>query len=156
MSNATFSCPHIDKLGFSGTKFFHNSADISIRHFNHQVLDRLAKHTVYVLSNNLWSRNLELVTLSTHSFNQDRQMELASTRYFECISRVSFFNTHSDVGFNLFEKSVTQVTRCHVLALSTCKRTVVYNKVHRNRRLINLDKRKRVNLINATNSFADI
>ena len=156
VSNTTFTSTHIDKLTFSWTELFHYGTDICVGNFDDKKLHRLMKLAVNHLCNNLRTGNLKFIILTAHCFDKDWKVEFTSARYLECIGAVCFFNTKSNICFNFLEKSVTKVTGGYILTLSACKRWVVYDKVHWNRRLVNLYERKRLNAIVWTDCFTDI
>lgn len=90
---------HILRLEFGAAdaQLLRNSTDKFGVNFDSQILNRFLEITVGLTINNLGAANFELKTLATHSFDQDGEVKLATTRNFvaEAIRR----NLESDISF---------------------------------------------------------
>jgi len=52
-------------------------------------------------SYNLRTRHLELVALATHGFDQNREVQLTTSRNDKLIGRISFFHPQADICLQL-------------------------------------------------------
>ena len=77
----------------------------------------------------------EFKSLTTHILDQNGQMQLASSGYFECICILCLFHTKGDICIQFPEKTIPDVPAGHIFALLSGKRRVIDNKMHGNRRL---------------------
>lgn len=48
----------------------------------------------------------------------------------KAVCGISLLNLHADISFNFFKQSVTKIARSDKFSFSSCKRTVIYHKVH--------------------------
>ena len=156
MGHAGVARAHIDNFCLAGAEFFHDDADVIVRHLNHEQFDRLAAFPVNLFINDLRAGNLELISLTAHLLNQDREMQLTASTHLKRLGGVSFLHAHGDVGLNLFEQAVAQVTGGDILALAPCKGAVVDHKDHGNGRLVDLDKRQRFDAVGRANGLPDV
>ena len=62
-------------------------------------------------------------------------MKLTTSGYFKTIHIVCLFYAEADVSIQLAHQTVTNVTGSYVFTFLTCEWTVVYDKLHCNRRL---------------------
>ena len=70
---------HVEKVAFSSTHFFHDSANRILRDLKGGRFVWLQNLIVFVaLENNLRSRNLHFVPFSPHRLDEDRELELTS------------------------------------------------------------------------------
>ena len=83
----------------------------------------------------------KLVSFTTHIFNKNRKVKLTTAGYFEAVCIFCLFYTKADICVQLTEKTVTQMAGCNEFAFLSCKWTVVYDELHRDRWLGNLLER---------------
>ena len=83
-------------------------------------------------------------------------MELAAAGYFERFRRIGIFNAQADIGIQHTVKTVAQVAGCYVFALLPGKRTVVHDKVHRDRRFGDPLEWDGLRVIRGTEGVADM
>ena len=83
-------------------------------------------------------------------------MQLAAARYLEGVRILGVLDTQADVGIQLAEQTVAQMTGGHVFPLLTGERAVVDDEVHRDRRLGNFLERDRLRRVYSTDRIADV
>ena len=105
---------------------------------------------------NLCFTYCKFIALTTHVLNQDGQMQLTTTGYFEAVSTVCFLYTERNVCVQLFEKTVTDVTGSNVFTFLTSQRAVVYDEVHGDGRLGDLLERDRYRIFRITDRITDM
>ena len=81
-------------------------------------------------------------------------MQLASARYLEGIGGVCLLNAQADIGHNLSEKAVAQITRGYKLAVLSRKGRVINHKVHSKCGLVYFNKGQRLNAVCGTGGLA--
>ena len=148
---------HVLQLSLTQAQAFHYSTHEVLRYVDGQCFHRLHQLAVFIaVHNNLRFTNLQLKAFTTHGFNQNRQMQLATTSNLISIRAVGFFNTHGNVGFNLFEQTVTQVTAGNEFAFTTGKRAVVNVEEHGQSRFVNLDALQSFRIFAVSDGVADV
>ena len=148
---------HVLQLSLTQAQAFHNSAHEVLRYIDSQCFHRLHQLTVCIaMHNNLRFTNLQLKAFTTHSFNQNRQMQLATAGNFISIGAFGLGNTHGNVGLNLFEQTVTQMTAGNKFTFTAGKRTVVNVENHRQGRFVNLDALQSFRIFAVSDSVADV
>ena len=130
---------HIGQLCLASTQRHHNSTLILLWNLNSQILHRLTLLTINGLVYNLWLTNLQFIAFTTHSLNQNGQMQLTTARNLEYISTISFLYTERYIGLNFLEKTIAEMTGSNKLSLATSKRTGIYTKGHGQSWLININ-----------------
>ena len=81
-------------------------------------------------------------------------MQFASARNLEGIRRVCLLNAQADIGHNLSEKAVAQITRGYKLTVLSRKGRVINHKVHSKGRLVYFNKGQRLNAVSSTCGLA--
>ena len=71
---------HLLHLALAGTDLLHDCTDSRFRHVDHKALDRLVALAFNLLEQDTRRRNCQLIALSAHVLDQDRQMHFASAR----------------------------------------------------------------------------
>src|SRR5450759_183811 len=94
-------------------------------------LIRLEDLAALLLGDDLWHRNLKLIAFAAYLFNEDRQLEFASSRNGEPVGQIAPLNGDGNVSTQLFLDTLTQLAGGHELALRTSKWTVVDHEHHR-------------------------
>ena len=133
---------HIKQFGFTATKLFHDYTLGIVFEVNRQVFIGLCLDTVFFMKHHAWSRNGQLIAFTTHRFNQNRQVQLTTTRHFKYGVVIGFFETQGHVGFDLALKTLTQLTACHKLAFTAGQGTCVDHEVHGESWLVNFQQRQ--------------
>src|SRR5690606_35107291 len=87
-------------------------------------------------------RHGQLVALAAHVLDQDRQVELAATRYHEGIGVGREFDSQGDIALELALESLAQLAAGDELALAPCHRRGVDEELHRHRRLVDAEHRQ--------------
>ena len=65
-------------------------------------------------------------------------MKLASSGYFKAVGVLRLFHTQADIGVQFAQKTVAQVTGSNEFSFSSCKRAVIDDELHGDRRFGNL------------------
>ena len=106
-----------------------------IRHINISCLDRLKFLSVFIrMIENFRFAYCKLISFAAHIFNQNGQMKFSASRHFKTVCIFHFFHSKTYVCVQLFKQAVTQMAGSYIFSFLSGKRTVVYNKLHRNRR----------------------
>ena len=98
----------------------------------------------------------KFITFTTHVLDQNRQMQFATTGYFEAVSTVGFLYTEGNICVQLFEETVTDMTGSNVFSFLTCQRAVIYDEIHGDGRLGNLLERDRYRIFRITDRITDM
>src|SRR5450759_338308 len=106
-------------------------AETDVRSPEDEGLIRLEDLATLFLRDDLWHRDLKLIAFAAHLFDEDRQLELASSRNGEPVGQIAPLNSDGNIGAQLFLDTLTQLVRGHELALCTSKWTVVDHEHHR-------------------------
>ena len=93
---------------------------------------------------NLCLADCELVALAAHILDQDGQMQLAASGYLEAVSGFCLLYAQADIGVQLAEQTVAQMTGSDEFTFLTGQRAVVYHEIHGDGRLGNLLERNRL------------
>jgi len=65
-------------------------------------------------------------------------VKLASSGYFKAVGVLRLFHTQADIGVQFAQKTVAQVTGSNEFSFSSCKRAVIDDELHGDRRFGNL------------------
>ena len=98
----------------------------------------------------------ELVALAAHRLNQNGEMQLATTGYLECIGVFRILDAQADIGIQLAEETLTQMTGGDEFTFLTGKRAVIDDEIHRDRRLGDLLEWNRLRSVNRTDRISDM
>ena len=146
---------HVRELSLARAEAFHDSAHVLLRHFDRQVLDWLAELAIDRLVDDFRFADLQLVALAAHLLDEDREMQLAATRYLEDIRRIRLFDLHGDVRLNFLEQAVAQMAARDELAFTAGERARVDTERHRECRLVDADGRQCLRLLSVSDRVAD-
>ena len=94
------------------------------------VFERLLFTAIDFAEDNFRTGNRHLETFTTHVLNQNRQVQLTTTRNAECISVFGFFNAQRNVVHQLFVQAVKDLTRGNELTFFTTERRGVDVEEH--------------------------
>ena len=97
----------------------------------------------------------KLVSFTTHVLNKNRKVKLTTTGYFEAVCIFCLFYSKADICVQLTEKTVTQMTGCNEFTFLSCKRAVVYDKLHGDCWLRNLLERNGFRILRRAESISD-
>ena len=118
-------------------------------------LERLAGDAVDLAQHDARPRHRQLVAFAAHVLDQDREVQLAAARHQERIGVAGLLDAQRDVGQHLLREPVAQVARRHVLAFAAGERRRVDLEVHRQRRLVDHDRRQRLRRVDRRQRRAD-
>ena len=82
-------------------------------------------------------------------------MKFSTSGYFEAVCVVCLFNTKADVCIQFTEQTVTEMTGSDEFTFLSCKRTVVDNELHCDRRLGNLLELDRNRIVRRADRITD-
>src|SRR5216683_2139939 len=101
-------------------------------------------HTLAVdlLDDGLWTRDLELIALPAHRFDEHGQVKLAAPAHQESLGRIGVLHMEAEVGVQLLVEPGAQLPGGRKLALATRERRRVDTERHPNGRLVDLDTRQ--------------
>ncbi len=83
-------------------------------------------------------------------------MEFAAAGYFERFCCIGIFDAQADIGIQHTVKAVAQVTGCDIFSFLSGERTVIYDKIHRNRWFGNPLERDWLRIFRRTEGVADM
>ena len=93
-----------------------HGADVLLGDVDHAALERLALLAVDLAGDDLGAAHLELVSLTTHRFDEDRELQLAASGDFEHIGRLGVGQLDGNVAEHLALESFAEVARRDVAA----------------------------------------
>src|SRR5471032_2770421 len=134
---------HVLQVATTTAQFFHHAALVDFFNVDRQVFKRLVTHAIDHFEHYAWTRYSQLEAFATHVFDQNRQVQLAAARYFKDRVVVGRRYAQSNVGFQFFFQTVTQLTRGHELAFAASQWRVVDHEVHGQGRLVDGQHRQR-------------
>ena len=79
------------------------------RHLDRQLFKRFGDGIAVPMQDDFGLRDLQLIPFAPHLFDQDPEMEFASTGYQESVGAVGFLDAQGDVGFQLLEQPLAKV-----------------------------------------------
>ena len=99
---------HVAKLTFSLAKLLDNTSGEFIIYIDVSKLHWFQLLTVLIIViENLCLADGELVALTAHVLDQNGQMKLTTTGYFEAVGAVGLFHTKADIGVQLSEQTIS-------------------------------------------------
>ena len=132
-----------------------DTAGTFFRQIDCQLFNRFTLLAIDFLDNDLRLTNLQLVTFTTHGFDQDRQVENAASIHQPRIGRICRNHSQGKVLVQFFHQTIIYMARCHELAVFPEKRRVIDRKQHRHRRFVDSNRRQRFRIIGIGNRFTD-
>ena len=148
---------HVGDFAFTGPDVLHNHAHESFGNIDGEVFDRfhqLARFFV-VLGDDLRLAHHQFITLAAHHLDQNRKLQLAAAENLERVRAARLFHAQRDVGEQFLIQPLAQVARSNVVAFASAKRRSVDGEQHRNRRLVDDDRRERRGILRAGNGFSN-
>ncbi len=133
---------HVRELGAPRPQGFHDRALVRLFDIDGQGLVRLEGHAVDHLRQNLRARNGELVAFTAHGLEEDREMQLAASLDAEHVGLVRVLDAQGDVALQLPLQALAELTAGDELAFAPGERGGVHLEVHRNRRLVDPNRRQ--------------
>ena len=147
---------HADQLTLSGGQLLDDRAGKLIRDIDKGNLHRLQSLVALIeVIDDLCLRNRELKALAAHVLDEDREVQLTATAHLEAVRR-ELLDAKRDIGVQLAEQTLAQVTGGDVLSLLARKRAVVDHEVHRDGRLGNLLERNGLRSFGTRNRVSDV
>ena len=130
-------------------RFFHVSGD---------QFDRLVFHAIDVLENHAWFAHGQLIAFAAHVFQQDGQVQLATTSDFKNAVFFGFAHAQSHIRLQFFLQTIPDLATGYILAFAAREWRGVDAEVHRQRRLINFEHRQRcwVRWVSQRHADADV
>ena len=83
-------------------------------------------------------------------------MQLSSSGYLKAVRRFCLLHTQADVCIQLPEQTLANVSGSNEFSFLSCKRAVIYHKVHGNGRLGNLLERNGFGIFHGTDGISDM
>ena len=108
-----------------------------------ETLHRLESLAVLLAGDDRRFRDLQLVAFTAHGLDEDRQLKLAAAGDAQHIRLAGFFHAQADVAPTFGEETLVDLSRRHVLAFAPAPRRGVDAEDHRDRRLLDADRRQR-------------
>src|SRR5690606_6103166 len=121
----------------------------------HEELDWLQESVTFPPRNNLRTAHLQLIAFTTHRLDKHRQVKFTTATHLQRIRAAGFLNAQTHVRLQFLLKTLTNLTNRNKLTVLTGKRAVVRHEVHAQSRLINLEERKRFQVLFHADSVAD-
>src|ERR1700688_4407435 len=146
---------HIGYFTFARANMLHDYANKFFGNIDGEVFDRLHQFAVDAFGDDLRLPDHEFVALAAHHLDQNGKLQLAAAQNFERIGAASLFHAKRDVSKKFFVEALTQVSRCNEIAFASAKRRSVDGEEHRNRRLVDDDRRKGRGIYGAGNGLAN-
>ena len=148
---------HVAEFPFTLTQLLNNASGELVIYINVSQLHRLQLLAILVIVIKYFGfADRELITFTTHVFDQDGQMKLTTSGYFETVSTVSLLHTKADIGVQLTEQTVAQMTGSDEFSFCTGERAVIDIKLHGDGRLRNLLERNCFRRFRCTQSISDM
>ena len=146
---------HIGQFATAAAEFFHDRALVFIWHIHSQIFVRLAFLTVNFTEYHARFADCQFKAFAAHVFQQNGQVQFATTGNAEYISVGSIFNTQGNVGQQFFLQAVADLAGSHEFAFSTGQRRSVDHKVHGQGRLVHAQHRQAFRIVFVGNGYAD-
>ena len=149
---------HVQKFAFALSHFAHDRSDRRFGNVRDKSFKRFAAHPVDRSEKHLRGRYLKFVALAAHGLHKYGYVHFASAADAERLGRVGVLDAQGNVFQKFLVKSFAQVPRRDEFALFARKRTVVDHKRHFDRRLGDLDERKRLDRVGSAQrvSYRDV
>src|SRR5262245_43248128 len=89
--------PHLDHLSFAASELLNHAAEKSFRAVDDEQLDGLLQPSIDSFGQDLGLTHHELIALTPHRFDEDRQLQLASPHDAERFRAAGLFNANRDI-----------------------------------------------------------
>ena len=146
---------HVGEIAPARAQRFHHRALVRVFDVDRELLERLALHAVDFAHHDARPRHRQLEAFAAHVFDQDREMQFAAARDQERIGVARLLDAQRHVGQHFLGEAIAQVARRHVLAFAAGERRRVDLEVHRQRRLVDQDRRQRFRGVDRRERRAD-
>ena len=114
-------------------------ADVIVGYVDGDLFERLVTVALDDLCDDLGARYLQLVALTTHCLDQDRQLQLAATSNLDDVRRIGRSQANRDVAEDFFVETLLEVARGQVLPVLAGSRRRVDPERHRQNGLVDLE-----------------
>ena len=147
---------HVFQVAFTFAQRLHYRTLMLFFNVQSHVFIRLLFTTVDFTEDNFRTGYRQFETFTTHVFDQNRQVQFATTRNAERIGVFGFFYAQRNVVYQFFVQTIQDLTRRYELTFFTAERRGVNAEEHRNGRLINGECRQRFNVLRVANGVRNV
>ena len=147
---------HVTEFAASFADFFNHRPLIFRRNLNGQLFKGFRDCIAFSVQDDLGLRDLQLISFTTHLFDQHAEMKFATAGHEKPVGAVCFLHAQGDVGFQLLEQSFTQVARGQVFSVTAGERAVVDRKRHLHGRFVDRHARERDRIGRIGNRVTDV
>src|SRR6266571_1733733 len=146
---------HVGELAAAPAELFHDHALVRLLDVDRQQLERLAALAVNFLVDDARPRHRELVAFAAHVLEQDREVQLAAPANDERVGIRGEFDAQGDVALDLALEPLAQLAASDEFSLAPGERRGVDEEIHRQRRLVHLERRQRLRMLQVAERHAD-
>ena len=146
---------HIGQFPATTTDLFHDTALVSVFQVDRQILIRLAFFTVDLFVHDARFTDGQFEAFTAHGFQQDGQVQLATTRDTEYVRIRCVFHLQGDVSQQFLGQTITDLATGDELAFSTRQWRTVHHEVHGQGRLIHAQYWQTYRIVFVANRNAD-
>src|SRR5712691_8691991 len=146
---------HVEQLAAAPAELFHDHALVRLLDVDREELERLAALAVHFLVDDARPRHRELVAFAAQVLEQDREMQLAAPANDEGVGIRGEFDAQRDVALGLALQPLAQLAAGDEFALAPGERRGVDQEIHRQRRLVHLERGERLRMLQVAERHAD-
>ena len=148
---------HVHEDALALGKLADDGAGVLLGDVNVALLNGLELLALFiVLVNNFRLADCKFVALAAHHFDENGEMQLASSGNLEGIGGIRVFDAERDIRVELAVETVAQMTGGYIFALTACERRVVDSELHADGRLTDLLERNRNRILGRADRVADL
>ena len=92
---------HLDELAAAGADELHHGAELVVRHFDDQALERLFGDAVVLVQHDVRLADRQLVAFAAHRFDQHGEVQHAAAEDLERVGAVGRLDAEGDVALQL-------------------------------------------------------
>ena len=139
---ATAVVDHVEHPGPATADQFGHGADEIFGAVDRQLFDRFLHFAIDEAGDDFRSRDLELVALTAHRFDQDRKVQLATTRNREDVRLLGRFDAQGEICFEFAVETLADLAGGLELAILAGQRRRIDPEGELEGRLFDLDRRE--------------
>src|SRR4029079_17854564 len=133
-----------------------NITEIFIGEIDIQIFNGLKQRAVFRSSKNYFGpRDHQFVAFASHLLHEDGNLHFAASMDLKCACGFGVVDLKRNVPLCFSNQPLANMSRSHEFSFAPCKRRIVNENMHANRRRIDVDELKRLALLAIRQRFAD-
>ncbi|MPM36221.1 hypothetical protein SDC9_82816 [bioreactor metagenome] len=144
---------HILHFSFALADRFDYRTHVLFRGIDLNAFKRFASYAINFSDDNFWTGYLQFIAFTTHVFNQDGQVQLATSGNNPSIRGVCRIDTQRYISMQLFHQTFFDFAGSDPFTFAACERRVVCKESHLQCRLIDMQNRQSFTMVSRRHRF---